>query len=191
MTKQESIDYRQSQLQKFLTKKRYNPPTLDEIQEFYKGSNIKSSTINLRRDLQAISASCDKSNGNIYFLPSNKDIIATEKEIVSLLNKCVIFKPVSLSSPLALSSKSIGDNLTNLTLYGATIKCRCNTDSETIPDLKHIFSKYNSLTGSKIFSSHLFIIESNTSLLFIFDSKKRLEKFYTHIHKLTKLVSNI
>ena len=191
MTKQESIEHRQLQLKKFLTKKRYNPPKLDKIQEFYKESNIKSSTINLRRDLQAISASCDKSNGNTYFLPSNKDIISTEKEIVSLLNKCIIFKPISLSSPLTLSSKSIGDNLTSLTLYGATIKCKCDTDLETIPDLKHIFSKYNSLIGLKVFSSHLFIIESSTSLLFIFDNKKRLENFYAHINKLTKLVSRI
>lgn len=182
MANKETIENRRKDLKNFLLDSKEQSVTKKHIDSFYDKKYPGTSPSTIGRDLKEINAKCDKRNNNKYYLEDIKKIHSIKSKICKLLKKCIIYKPLKLSS-----SVDILDNDFNPTLnyYCITIKPKSSNHEEYF--LENLYARLKKLP--QLYSNYdnfnfIDIKEYNSSIIITFDNKNSLKKYYTHLNNL-------
>ena len=182
MASQEFILKRQDDLKNFFLNSQDKQISRSDILKFYNNkypSKISDSTIG--RDLKNIGAICNKKN-NSYYLKQVKQLNQIKLNIHKCLSKCIIFKPIQLSTTVDILDNDINPSLY---YYVITIKCKNSKYNEYTYE-KLCTSIKKLINFSSLYENHKYIdlkLYSN-SILFLFDDKCNMKNFYLELNNL-------
>lgn len=182
MANNTTIEMRQKNLRNFLLDSKNNRISRKQINSFYETNYPSLSSSTISRDLEKINAKCDKKNGNTYYLADIRKIHNIKKRINTFLNKCIIYKPMILSSSINVFEDDCNPSLD---YYGITIKSKFSKHKEyyienllsnlkKLPDIYDNYDKFN----------YIEIKQSVSSIMFIFDDIDSMKNFYIFINDL-------
>lgn len=182
MADKETIKNRHKDLKNFLLDSKEQNVTKKDINSFYNKNYPGTSPSTIGRDLKEINAKCDKKDGNKYYLEDIRKVHTIKSKICKLLKKCIIYKPLKLSS-----SFDVLDNDCNHTLnyYCITIKPKPSNYEEyflenlyaSLKILPQFYSEFN-------YFNFIDIKQSTTSIVFVFDDENNLKNFYIYLNNL-------
>lgn len=177
-----SIEKRQKKLRDFLLDSNNERISRKQINSFYEINYPSLSSSTISRDLEKINAKCDKKNGNTYYLADIRKIINIKNRINIYLNKCIIYKPMILSSSINVFEDDCNPSLD---YYCITIKSKFLNNGEYY--LENLMSNLKKLPDFYDNSSKFNYIEikkSLSSIMFIFDDIDSMKNFYIFINDL-------
>ena len=177
-----SIEKRQKKLRAFLLDSNNERISKKQINSFYEINYPSLSSSTISRDLEKINAKCDKKNGNTYYLTDIRNIINIKNRINIYLKKCIIYKPMILSTSINVLEY---DSNPSLDYYCITIKSKFLNNGEYY--LENLMSNLKKLPDFYDNSSKFNYIEikkSIYSIMFIFDNMDNMKNFYIFLNDL-------
>lgn len=181
----ESIKERQKKLRDFLLDSDTERISRKQINSFYEINYPSLSSSTISRDLENINAKCDRKNGNTYYLADIRKIINIKNRINIYLKKCIIYKPMILSSSISVLED---DSNPSLDYYCITIKSKFLNNGEYY--LENLMSNLKKLPDFYDNSNKFNYIEVKqyvSSIMFIFDDIDSMKNFYIFINDLRNL----
>ncbi|MBW4862700.1 MAG: hypothetical protein KZY55_08105 [Paeniclostridium sp.] len=182
MASQEFILKRRDDLKNFFLNSQDKQISRSDILKFYKNKYpSKSSDSTISRDLKNIGAICNKKN-NSYYLKEVKQLNHIKLSIHKYLSKCIIFKPVKLSTTIDILDNDINPSLE---YYVITIKCKNSKHDEYVYE-KLCTAIKKLINFSSLYEKHKYIdlkFYSN-SILFLFNDNCNMKNFYLELNNL-------
>lgn len=182
MADNKTIKIRQRNLRNFLLDSKHDRISRKQINQFYEINYPSLSSSTISRDLEKINAKCDKKNGNTYYLADIRRIHNIKNRINTFLNRCIIYKPMALSSSIDLLEDDCNPSLY---YYGIKIESKFLKHKEYyIENLLSNLKKLNEFYDNSNNFKYIEIKQYTSSIMFIFDNIHSMKNFYVFINEL-------
>lgn len=180
MATKKEIKRRQDIIKQYITSRVNNPPTFDEITEFITTDKNFAyiSDITIKRDLKELKIICNRKDST-YYLKTTKTINTIEKNISTLLKKCIVYKPIKFGSPLVMQTP-LDDTNPSLELFAIVITTT-NTSSPVLEELTSKISKLYRVNPSLSEIGNLYLHKETNLIQYVFSDFDSLSNFYNNL----------